>query len=58
MDVFYEEKLPELSSVPQFNGNVSAVRWRNAHIKQEQAYIYRYDGFDRLAAARYRTDRA
>ena len=55
MDVFYEQELQEFSSVPQFNGNVSAVRWRNAHINEEQVYIYSYDGFDRLGAARYRT---
>ena len=50
----YEDQLNALANVPQFNGNISAVRWRNAHTDEVQAYVYEYDGFDRLAAAQYR----
>jgi RHS repeat-associated protein len=55
MELLYEEEDENVSNVPQFNGNVSAVRWKNAHFKEEQAYVYLYDGFNRLAAARYRS---
>ena len=29
---------------------VSAFQWQNAHFAEEQAYIYRYDAFNRLQA--------
>jgi hypothetical protein len=56
MELGYEDELTSLSNVPQFNGNISAVRWRNAKTDEEQAYVYTYDGFNRLAAAQYRTN--
>ena len=56
MELIYNDKLNSLSNVPQFNGNVSAVRWRNISSNEEQAYVYKYDGFDRLESAQYQVD--
>jgi RHS repeat-associated protein len=58
MQLVYNDELDSLSTVPQFNGNISAVKWRNGQTKGEQAYVYKYDGFDRLVAAQYRVNGA
>ncbi|MFI9559082.1 DUF6443 domain-containing protein [Nonomuraea endophytica] len=51
----YESENTALGSVPQFNGNVSFATWTHAHQGQEQSYLYRYDAFDRLVSAQYRS---
>ncbi len=50
----YEDTLDSPQSVPQFNGNVSRVRWKTTAADAVQTYLYRYDGLDRLVAAHYR----
>ena len=36
-----------------FNGNISAMRWRGAGDEQEQLYTFSYDGLNRLKSAQY-----
>jgi RHS repeat-associated protein len=54
MELFYDAAVSRLGNVAQYNGNVSALQWQNAHFAEEQAYVYRYDGFNRLQAGHYR----
>jgi RHS repeat-associated protein len=56
MQATYEGSIDSLPNDPQFNGNISAVSWKTVGMVEKQAYIYTYDGFDRLTAARYRVN--
>src|SRR5699024_5275050 len=39
--------------VPQYNGNISGVRWKNKVDEVERAYGYTYDPMNRLTGADY-----
>jgi len=36
-----------------YNGNISAIRWKNASDEAEQVFTYSYDGLNRLKSAKY-----
>jgi len=37
----------------QYNGNIAAIKWADAHDGQEKMYVYRYDPLNRLKQAHY-----
>lgn len=53
MRLFYDEVLDGASNTPQFNGNISAVRWNTNKIKDHHAYTYTYDAMNRLSDAQH-----
>jgi RHS repeat-associated protein len=62
-EIFYENvniSNSAFTSAPQFNGNISAIKWRSQgnlyttyHSRPIHAYVYRYDDFNRLTAGYY-----
>jgi len=56
MELSYNEQVSGIGNIPQYNGNISAIKWKNRHFNQAQAYIYQYDGFDRFREAQYTND--
>src|SRR5690606_30488103 len=49
MELSYNEGF----EVPQYNGNISGARWKNAVDNTERAYGYTYDPMNRLTGADY-----
>src|SRR5690606_4961642 len=49
MELSYEDGF----EVPQYNGNISGARWKNAVDNTERAYGYTYDAMNRLTGADY-----
>src|SRR5690606_27003689 len=49
MELSYNEGF----EVPQYNGNISGARWKNAVDNTERAYGYTYDAMNRLTGADY-----
>ncbi|MEO1053834.1 MAG: RHS repeat-associated core domain-containing protein [Bacteroidota bacterium] len=43
----------ELVHEPQYNGNISAIKWKNYAGKEEKLYTYRYDAMNRITDANY-----
>jgi RHS repeat-associated protein len=57
MNLSYNEVVPTLGNVPQFNGNISAISWNNGTAQGEvkqNGYRYTYDPMDRITTADYR----
>ncbi|MDP4209189.1 MAG: DUF6443 domain-containing protein [Bacteroidota bacterium] len=56
MRLRYNDVEPGLSNSALFNGNISAMVWRNnkQDATQEKAYVYNYDNLDRLSAANFK----
>ncbi len=50
-EIYYQEGNNQVSASPQFNGNISYVRWQNP--QKIGAYGYTYDGLDRLRQSNY-----
>ncbi|MBT1699239.1 hypothetical protein KK083_20245 [Fulvivirgaceae bacterium PWU4] len=66
MNLFYNESVPELAGYqPQFNGNISAMKWSTnlglgasvssleIDASKENAYAFRYDTLNRLKSAAF-----
>jgi RHS repeat-associated protein len=57
MNLSYNETVSTLNNTPQFNGNISAMRWSNSQgfdDVKENAYAYTYDAMNRIAGANFR----
>ncbi len=56
MELSYNEYVSGLSSTSdeQFNGNISAVKWKNTSQSNIQAYLFSYDVLNRLKKADYK----
>jgi RHS repeat-associated protein len=57
MNLSYNEPVSTLNNTPQFNGNISAMRWSNSQgfdDVKENAYSYTYDAMNRIAGANFR----
>lgn len=55
MELGYNEDIGLSSAVPQFNGNISAVKWSGSVIPGKQnAYAYTYDAMNRISSADYK----
>jgi RHS repeat-associated protein len=53
MSLYYNDISNELNTVKQFNGNISAIQWRNGDDGILQSYGYRYDSINRIKSANY-----
>jgi RHS repeat-associated protein len=53
VDLYYNERANGLANTAQYDGKISAVKWKTAHLKEEQSYVYNYDTFGRLREAHY-----
>ncbi|UII21158.1 RHS repeat-associated core domain-containing protein [Fulvivirga ligni] len=49
----YIEPTTELSQNPQYNGNISAIKWKTHGDETEQLYTYQYDAMNRITEANY-----
>jgi RHS repeat-associated protein len=61
MNLSYNEPVSTLNNTPQFNGNISAMRWSNSQgfdDVKENAYSYTYDAMNRIAGATFRQKHA
>ncbi|MFD0998701.1 RHS repeat-associated core domain-containing protein [Ohtaekwangia kribbensis] len=61
MNLAYNESVATLNNSPQFNGNISAMRWSNNQgfdDVKENAYAYTYDAMNRIAGANFRQKHA
>jgi RHS repeat-associated protein len=61
MNLSYNEPVSTLNNTPQFNGNISAMRWSNSQgfdDVKENAYAYTYDAMNRIAGANFRQKHA
>ena len=56
MELAYNNSLPGLSTTSdeQFNGNISAVKWKNTSHSNVQGYLFTYDALNRLKKADYK----
>ncbi|WP_321308586.1 DUF6443 domain-containing protein [Marinifilum fragile] len=56
MELSYNEYVSGLSSTSdeQFNGNISAMKWKNSSHSSVQAYLFSYDVLNRLKKADYK----
>ncbi len=55
MELFYDKLIAGHSDVgtEQYNGNISAMKWKTAKDETERMYAYNYDGLNRLIKANY-----
>jgi RHS repeat-associated protein len=61
MELVYNDISSGLSNSPHFNGRVSAMKWSNSQGKsatKEFAYIFQYDGLNRLLSATHMASNA
>ncbi|MDR2804291.1 MAG: DUF6443 domain-containing protein, partial [Dysgonamonadaceae bacterium] len=49
-ELFYEKPLGDVT--PQYNGNISSMRWRTAR-QEEKTYAFAYDPINRLTASHF-----
>ncbi|NOU62317.1 DUF6443 domain-containing protein [Marinifilum caeruleilacunae] len=56
MELCYNEYVSGLSGTAdeQFNGNISAVKWKNSSQSSIQGYLFNYDALNRLKKADYK----
>jgi RHS repeat-associated protein len=56
MKLVYQDSLTTLSNVPQYNGNISAMKWARPSVGNDtiRAYVYSYDGLNRITAGDYK----
>ncbi len=56
MELSYNQYVSGLSSTSdeQFNGNISAVKWKNTSQSSVQGYLFNYDALNRLKKADYK----
>ena len=52
LELYYNTSMSGISNTPQYNGNISGMKWQVKGRKQ-QAYTFDYDTYDRLTAANY-----
>ena len=55
MELLYNGSLAALGQTPAYNGNITAIKWKNNLVanSQTKAYAYEYDKADRLKEAGY-----
>ncbi|WP_185114004.1 DUF6443 domain-containing protein, partial [Fulvivirga imtechensis] len=55
MELLYNESLDALGQTPAYNGNITAMKWKNNLTTESeiQAYAYSYDKTDRLKGSNY-----
>lgn len=54
--VNYENTLPGTNGTALYNGNINAVAWRSKSNMLKKAYVFEYDGINRLKNADYGED--
>ncbi len=55
MELDYTGGMPALNALPQYNGNIAAMKWKThgAQNNGKRAYGFTYDALNRLTSARY-----
>lgn len=61
MELAYNNFFDGFTNTPQYNGNISAVKWSNSiglGIVKENAYLYSYDPMNRISDAGFRQNKS
>jgi RHS repeat-associated protein len=61
LELFYNNsETSSLGNTPYYNGNISAIKWKNAGVAlgvaDQRSYKYKYDNLNRLATARFQAN--
>ena len=51
MELSYNNTLPGVTSLPAYNGNISAIKWSERQGVRQHSYGYAYDAMNRLVGA-------